>query len=282
VDLLYIHPVLVADLEQPLMDWTDPAIRQKVLTYSRQQTDAFAAFANVYVPFCRQLEFNRALVALKDTPGDFHAMEVGAEDARSAFRHYLEEWNQGRPFILFGHSEGAMDWLHVMETEFRDPDVARRLVAAYLIGIPIDPARLAATPHLKLAEGREDTGVIITYNTEAPEAAASLFTLPGGACINPLNWRTDAEPAEASLNLGAVFFDYSGTRTEPILELPAFCGAVVDPKRGALIVNLESPEAYSAPDIMGEGIYHMNDVYFFLRNLAQNAQDRIQAHSRNP
>lgn len=28
---------------------------------------------------------------------------------------------------------------------------------------------------------------------------------------------------------------------------------------------------------MGKGIYHMNDIYFFYRNLADNAKERVGA-----
>ncbi len=277
VDVFYLHPVLVATPDEPLMQWKDTAVRQKVVVYSTQQAGMFTGFANVYVPFVRQLEYGRAIIALQQTPPDYAAMIDGAEDARRAFRHYMEQWNDGRPFILFGHSEGAMDLYHVLVNELADPAVRGRFVAAYLIGMPITTAELAASPHLRLAQDEADTSVIISYNTEAPEADPSVFSVPGAACINPLNWRTDAAPADRSLNLGAVFFDYEGTSTAPVAELPAFCGAVVDPARGALIVELDEPAAYSAEKLMGKGVYHMNDIYFFYRNLAQNARTRATA-----
>ena len=49
--------------------------------------------------------------------------------------------------------------------------------------------------------------MIVSYNTESPDAGPSIFTGPGTYCINPLNWRTDSVPADSSRNLGAVFFD---------------------------------------------------------------------------
>ena len=44
-------------------------------------------------------------------------------------------------------------------------------VAAYLIGMAIRPEDIAGFPHLRMANGETDTGVIVTYNSEALLAA---------------------------------------------------------------------------------------------------------------
>ena len=96
--------------------------------------------------------------------------------------------------------------LELMKSEFKDPKLRAKLVAAYLIGYPKMPKAFPEYPHLRLARGARDTGVIVTYNTEAPETVPSVFTGRGTYCINPLNWRTDDRPAPKEANLDAVFF----------------------------------------------------------------------------
>ncbi len=276
LDVFYIYPTVVADREHPLMSWSDGELREKTERIARQQTGMFADFANVHAPYVRQLEFFRAMEALRRDPPDSEAMRTGVEDARAAFRHYLARENGGRPFVLLGHSQGAMDLFELMREDFDDLPAATNLVAAYLIGMAIRPEDLEGHPHLRLAEGESDVGVIVSYNAEAPGAADSPFTGPGTYGINPLNWRTDGAVGSRSMHRGAVFFDEAGAVER---EVPEFCEAVFDVGRGALIVEPAEPGVYDAPALLGEGVYHMNDVYFFYRNLGENARKRAEVMS---
>lgn len=45
------------------------------------------------------------------------------------------------------------------------------MIATCVIGYSITPEYLAKNPHLKFAKEAKDTGVIISYNTEAPQVA---------------------------------------------------------------------------------------------------------------
>lgn len=271
VDVFYVYPTVFVSRKHAVMHWDSERMRTKTLNIAKQQTGMFSQLGNIYAPFVRQSELNLALADLAERPGTNTSMETGFRDTADAFRYYMKHYNGGRPFILVGHSQGAFDLLELLKREFRDPGLREKLIAAYLIGCPVTEADLAGNPHLKAAEGPLDLGVIVTWNTEAPEAAPSLFTgRPGTRCINPLNWRTDAVPAPAAANAGAVFFDGEDRVTG---EIPAFCGAVVRPGTGALVVTPEFPGQYDSP-MLGAGIYHMNDIYFFYRNLEVNARDR--------
>ena len=82
------------------------------------------------------------------------------------------------------------------------------MVAAYVIGFSITKEDLAACPYLKFASGENDTGVIVSWNTEGPknaeENAQNVVVLPNGISINPLNWKLDETYAPASENLGSL------------------------------------------------------------------------------
>ena len=129
-----------------------------------------------------------------------------------------------------------------------------------------------------MASGEKDTGVIVSFNSEAEGITDSLL-IPEGTttcAINPLNWKTDGTPADKSLNLGACFTDYSGSVTS---EVPMLTGAYIDEARGSLIVPDVSAEDYPAGlSIFTDGVYHLYDYQFFYRNLQQNVQDRIDAY----
>ena len=55
------------------------------------------------------------------------------------------------------------------------PEYLERMVAAYVVGYSITEDFLKANPHLKFAEGADDTGVIISYNTEGQETGTILL-----------------------------------------------------------------------------------------------------------
>ena len=273
VDVFYVYPTIVAHRDHPYMDWSDPSVRRKAHDIAAQQTGVFSSVGTVYAPYYRQGEFYRVIRDVERKPEEQTYTKRGLEDIRAAFRHYLTHYNNGRPFILFGHSQGAMILLELMKSEFKDPKLRAKLVAAYLIGYPKMPKAFPEHPHLRLARGARDTGVIITYNTEAPETQSSLFTGRGTYCINPLNWRTDSTPADAALNKGAVFFD---GMNRVVSEDKNFCGARINPETGALIAVPEKKGVYDS-ELLGKGVYHMNDIYFFYRNLEDNARERVAA-----
>ena len=111
-----------------------------------------------------------------------------------------------------------------------------------------------------MAQGEDDTGVVVTFNSEA-EGIEDSMLVPEGMktnAINPLNWRTDSTFADRSLNKGACFTDYSGAIDQEIVELT---GAYID---------------YSS-SLFPDGVYHLYDYQFFFRNLQENVQVRTQA-----
>ena len=90
-------------------------------------------------------------------------------DVTAAFEYYLQHYNKGRPFILVGHSQGSAVLKFLLSDYMKShPDVYKRMIAAYVVGQSITPQYLAQNPHLKFGTGPDDTGVILSWNTEAP------------------------------------------------------------------------------------------------------------------
>lgn len=281
-DIFYVYPTLVAQKETPLMDWSDPKVAKKAKGFAEAQTRGiFQSDARIFAPYVRQLEYGRCLGALKaGVPAEQTEMKQGIQDTLDAFAWYMKNCNGGRPFILLGHSQGAVDLYYLLKAR-KDLSGVRGFAAAYLIGLPHITkeqfARDFAYRAIVPAKKSDDIAVVVIWNTQSPEAENPLFTGPGTLCINPLNWRTDAQPAGPDENLGAVFYDYRTGKTE---KVPHFCGAAVDPAKGALIVDLPARSKYDAKGFMGAGVFHMNDIWFFAENLRANANLRIQAWHR--
>ena len=123
------------------------------------------------------------------------------------------------------------------------------------------------------------SGVIAVWQTQSAEAVNSVFTVPNGCVINPISWRTDAAPADAADNLGMRFYNY---RTGETIERKAFCGARIDPSKGALIVELppDAPAGLRSGKPFGSGVYHVSDIWLFAGNLAANARERVAEYRK--
>ncbi len=284
VDVFYVYPTIYTGKNPQNMDISDSSLRENAQGLLVAQAGVYSAYANLFAPFYRQQ--SAALQSMDAGNGGKDAyqdpvFQVGAKDIERAFDYYLKYDNPDRPFILASHSQGTMTLINLMRNRFNDPALQKRLVAAYLIGYTITKDDLEKYPWMKLAQGKDDTGVIITYNTEGADAGPSPVLLPGAVAINPLNWRTDGTPANRDANLGAKFFD--DATGELIEEIPNFAAAHLDTQKGVLVVtNMKTPKSEKINLVnMGrwsEGVFHRFDYAFWYNNLQQNVSDRIDSY----
>jgi hypothetical protein len=206
------------------MDIHDADLRSTAKHLLDTQASVYSNDANLFAPFYRQMSMAR-LNSDKDEYQNPY-FRIGYQDVSQAFEYYLKHLNNGRPFILAGHSQGAMTLISLMRERFRNPALQTQLVAAYLIGYSLTSEDFKNYPWMKPAAGADDTGVIISYNTQAPGTTGSPVLLPNAYCINPLNWTTDETPADKTLNLGAVFFNAENGNIDR--EIPHYAGAGID------------------------------------------------------
>jgi pimeloyl-ACP methyl ester carboxylesterase len=280
VDVFYLYPTAFRRADEAastIASVDDSGMREGAQSAFDRQATLFEGTANIYAPYYRQVDATYALAL----PADEHTEVISGAptiDAAAAFEYFIENCNDGRPFILAGHSQGAEVTENLLSGYLSEhPDVYERMVAAYVIGYSVTPEFLAANPHLEFAEGADDTGVIISYNTEAPTiAAANPVVLPGAIAINPITWTRSEELAPASASLGSWLPDTQGV----FGKVEHYADAQVDLERGVVIASTPDVSIWS-PGGLGHfpaGVYHSYDYQFYYFDLQANAKLRVDTY----
>ena len=224
--------------------------------------------------------------AWKET-GDIDAAISGMpyDDMIAALDYYFDNYNEGRPFIIAGHSQGSALLKLALKNYFKDhSDYYERMVAAYLIGYSVTKDDLETYPYLKFATGETDTGVIISYNTEGPKNAEvnadNVVVLPNAISINPLNWKRDETYAPASENLGSLTYNEE-TGELGLGDMKA--DAQVNVSRGVVITNatvipMDEYSTKVAAEFFGPDGRHGVDYTYFYANIKDNVAKRVAAY----
>lgn len=277
-DVFFVCPTVFRGDETHFnMELDDDATKQKFVGAINMERGIYDQDARFFAPYYRMASFSSRQLPHQDRE---KCLTYAYADVRNAFLYYLKHFNKNRPFVLAGFSQGSRHVLRLLKEFGRDDVVRKQLVAAYCPGWIVTPDDISRYPHLKPAKGEDDTGVIISYNTEAENVTSSVI-LPADArtlSINPLSWRTDGSIADKTLNKGACFTDYGGAIKR---EIPSFTGAYIDLPRGALKVTDVNEEDYpSNLAAFPTGVYHIYDYQFFYRNLQDNVAVRIAAFQK--
>ena len=152
------------------------------------------------------------------------------------------------------------------------------MVAAYVIGYSVTKDDLEEYKHLKFAEGENDTGVIVSWNTEGKknveENASNVVVLPNAISINPLNWKRDETYAPASENLGSYMLDMETMKLD---YADVGADAQVNLARGVVVTTAECAPALM-PDIFGPESYHGDDYSLYYNNIKNNVAKRVAAY----
>lgn len=280
-DLNYVDPATGAYLTVPrdptkAQVWNETiadAIQESTApAIANTQVSVFAASCNIYAPFYRQAALPGVLSA--DPASAERALSVAYTDIESAFDYYMANFNNGRPFILAGHSQGSNLLLWLLERRMNNPIYRRKMIAAYVIGWSVTEGDLNSYAYLEMCNSATQTGCIVSYNSQGPQATQSMAR-PGAVGVNPLLWSTATDVGPASSNLGTVLMP---PMVKSQTEIRFFTGAYI--LDGALILT-DPPQ--SAPMANAAQIYHIFDYALFYRNLEKNAMDRINAfHGKRP
>ena len=284
VDTFYIYPTSYTDTSKdaPLICGIDnPVMRKGVISSYASSGEIYEESTNVFVPYYRHTNLKAALGMTTSEYLKFQCQEQRT-DIYAALDYYFEHYNNGRPFILAGHSQGsAMSKIVLMEYMRMHPEYYSRMVAAYVLGFAVTQEDLDAHPHMKFAEGESDCGVVISWNVEgaANHDKQNIVVDKGAVSINPLNWKRDETYASVDLNIGTRMRDVQ-TREYKITQ-PGYADARIDLERGVVVTN-QTVDPYihvkGFDSLFGPASYHNGDYGFFYYNIRDNVAKRIATY----
>ena len=254
VDAIYIYSTSYVDMsfEDGASNYVpidNPEMILLALGEYETNATVFDQSCNVFVPWYRQAGMRYAGEVSKKT-GSIDAALAGLSytDIKAALDYYFENCNNGRPFIIAGHSQGSAMVRYVLKNYFKEhQDYYQRMVAAYPIGYSITKDDLEAYPYLKFATGESDTGVII---------------------------KLDETYASASENKGSLV-NNKETGEREFVDLGV--DAQINLARGVIVTNTTAPVTEGA-EFFGPASFHENDYSFFYKNLQENVAKRVAAY----
>lgn len=271
-DVFFIHPTIYYKGKSWNAKLDDRKLNLTVDKYTiRQQASLFNGSCKVYAPRYRQA----TLAAFTDTKGNgIKALDTAYEDIKNAFRYYLAHYNQGRPIVIAGHSQGAFLASRLLNDFFdNDPKLRKQLVAAYLIGGNAPKNLLTNIP---VSDSAAQTGCYIawhcrrwdSYFLKLNPTRAKMPAYQNSdnyECVNPLTWRRDTVYAPASMNLGSV------PKTFDRID-KGIVDAKISPQR---IIWSHQPHAKGY--VKGKN-YHVMDFNMFWMNFRENVGLRVEAY----
>lgn len=257
-DAFFIHPTTyLSDAswnQPPGHEDAEQMLGDMVLRY---QASVFNGCCRVFAPKYRQA----TLFSFMDESGSGErAIELAYQDVAMAFDYFIGRYNEGRPFIVAGHSQGARHAERLIAERIVDTPLMERLVAAYPVGFRISAERIG----LPACQTERDVGCFVSWNAVGPNATNYGDPSDPPACVNPLSWRADGQRVAHEENRGA--FAFEATDMED---------AVADAQcvEGRLLVSDIRSDRFDARPL-GTDNYHIYDYGLFYANIRANAITR--------
>ncbi len=280
--VFFIHPTSYLNRSAWNAPLGDKAARELADTFTRGQASVFNGVGEIWAPRYRQATFGAFLTTKAEAQ---RALDAAYADVALSFDQFVSSVPADRPIIVAGHSQGALHLMRLLREKIANKPLARRIVAAYVVGWPVSVAHDLPAMGLPACQRPDQAGCVLSWQSFAEPAdyAAILEAYDrttgfdgrsraGSAilCTNPLTGSVGAAAA-AQRNAGTLYpsADLKTGRLEPA-RIPARCDA-----RGFLLIG-PPPDDIDAYVLPGNN-YHVFDYSLFWSNLRADAARRLAA-----
>jgi hypothetical protein len=261
VDVFFVHPTTYTDVR---FGWNaninDAYINAKT-DYSSilYQASVFNQHCRLFAPRYRQAHLSAFFINNNETKAAF---DTAYADVKRAFGFYLEHFNNNRPIIIAGHSQGAMMVERLLKDFFDGKPLQQKLVVAYIVGFPIPQNSFENIP---VCNDSLQTNCFCGWRTfqknYTPAYAKAEKTT--SSVTNPLSWTTTPSYIGSEKNKGSVLRDFNKVISHT---------TDAQIHNGVLWVN--KPKFPGAIFYRSKN-FHIGDINLFYMNMRVNIEQRI-------
>ncbi len=270
LDCFYVYPTVSNDQGMN----SDLIVGREEKLAAETQFARFASVCRPFAPIYRQMTV--ASIAAYATGGDItEAAVIAYRDVLAAWRNYITMRNQGRPFVLVGHSQGSLMLQQLIAREIEtNPAVARRMRLAIIPGynVLVPQGKLVGGTFKKfpLCSRPGETGCVMTWvsfrekNVPPRGAIFGYAEQPGMTvgCVNPAlpgsrNWlKLDSywfTRSRLPVPGGPISWSSEGTPSTPYVRTDGLVSGkcVNDGQRGYLWIRTNSRSGEKWTDRVG-------------------------------
>jgi len=286
-DCFYLYPTVSM---QP-SDNANLDVQAGEVDAARDQASPFSPLCRVWAPMYRQRTEGSLAKGLGNDPA---ADGVAYQSVLAAWKDYLAHFNDGRPVVFIGHSQGAAMLIRLLASQVdRSKALRARMVSAIIAGgnvaVPIGRHVGATFQHLPLCTSAGQTSCVIAYSSFPDRPPAdSDFGRPGQgvslqsgqtaragvqvACTNPA--ALGGGPAGLDPRFPTITMPPPGPPvTTPWVAYPGLYSATCHSAHGATWLQVtEVAGAGDTRPVVRETLgpvwgYHLDDINLALGNL---------------
>lgn len=264
VDVFFLHPTTFTkrkDSKQSNAFIDDEYINAKT-DYSSilYQASVFNQQCRVFAPRYRQAHIQNFFST--DSIKAHAAFELAYTDIRTAFEYYLKQYNNGRPIIIAGHSQGALMAERILIEYFENKTLKNKLVVAYIIGWPVSERYFTS---LQVCTDSLQTGCFCSWRTFKKGYTPSYVKkdTSGVYVTNPLSWTTATGFVSRKLNKGSILRNFNKIYKH-----------TTDAQIGNGVLYTRKP-TFPWSFLFLSKNYHVGDINLYYLNIRENVKQRI-------
>ena len=243
------------------------------------QVSVFNKCCRIFSPRYRQATF----MSYFGKEDGFRARDLAFKDILASFDHYINKYNDGRPIIIAGHSQGAELGMRLLYERFHNKPLREQLVTAYIPGWTFSSKDLLEVmPDIPPCKSKSQLSCLNTwrttgksYNFDTWPVSAYYFHLHNWinasgkklVCTNPITWTDKNIAVSKDHNQGS----FLPMDNDKINQFEKFAGAQCS--NGVVIAEVDDKELEI---IVKEGDYHFYDFNFYYVDIRNNAVNRTK------
>lgn len=192
VDCFYVYPTVSMDGGMN----SDLLVGSEEKFAAQSQFARFGQVCRTFAPIYRQMTVT-AVAAMAFGTDIRASARIAYGDVANAWRTYIARYNQGRPFVLIGHSQGSALLIQLIAREIEGRPIARQMKLAILPGynvmVPMGQLVGGSFKYTPLCDRAGQTGCVISWtsfrekNPPPMDAMFGFADQPGMTvgCVNP-------------------------------------------------------------------------------------------------